>query len=584
MMKRNLHVSSRSLALAGVFSLLCGANTGCAGPGGVAATRSQPLVQHSANFVECGNGVVVSVSAAASDTGLAILEQGGNAVDAAVATALALTVAYPLSSGLGGGGFMTVHPAVGDGDPVVFDYRERSPAAAWPTMYTKEESQHTRRAVAVPGTVRGLALAHRRFGTLPWAQLCAPAVALARDGCTVDAYVAKALNEILADAREFAELQRVFGKPGGGAWVAGDRLVQPDLARTLRLLAELGPDAFYEGPIAAAITAEMQRGGGLITARDLASYAAIAREPLKGRYLGLYDVYVPPPPSGGGVVLLEEIHMLSGFDLKADGRWAARTMHRMAEAMRRANLDRARYMGDPAFAPMPPHLISEAHGKELAATIDDTHATRSGALAPDLTLTSDGEDTTHFSVIDRRGMAVANTYTLERLWGSRIVVQGMGFLLNNDMRAFNLFPGTTDHEGNIGTAPNLIAPHKRPVSSMTPTIVAKDGRVVMVVGSPGSKGIPHTILMIMQNVFQFGMTLQDAVAAPRMSHQWLPDQITFEAPELYPETMAALAAMGHTVVRSGPRPQGDVHVILVREPNHYLGVADRRHSGKASGY
>ena len=545
-------------------------------------------LQHSKNFVECCNGVVVSVSEAASDAGLTILQRGGNAVDAAVATAFALAVAYPQSSGLGGGGFLLVHPALGHGDPTSIDYREMAPAAAWPTMYTRDESQYTHRAVAVPGMVRGVALAHARFGTLPWARLLEPAIALARQGFAIDPYVATTLNQILADAHDFAELQRVFGRPNGGAWQAGDRLLQPDLAHTLQLLADLGPDAFYSGPIASAIVAEMQRGKGLITAEDLASYTAIERQPLHGHYRGGCDVYTTPPPSSGGVCLLLDINMLAGFDPTvpepAAGRWSARTMHRMAEVMRRADVERARHLGDPAFATLPPELITEAYGQQLAATIDEEHATPSASLAHGLMLSPEGEDTTHFSVIDRNGMAVGNTYTLERLWGSRVVVTGMGFLLNNDMRAFNLFPGVTDREGNIGTAPNLIAPHKRPSSSMAPTILAKDGRVIMVVGSPGSRTIPHTILCILQNVFEFGMSLQEAVAAPRMSHQWLPDLITFEAPELYPQSVAALTAMGHTVIRTGPRPQGDAHVILVKAPNHYFGVADLRLSGKASGY
>ncbi len=552
--------------------------------------REQPLVQTSANAVECSHGVVVSLSAPASNTGLQVLKQGGNAVDAAVATAFALSVAYPLSSGLGGGGFLLVHPANGSGEPTVVDYREMSPAAVSPTMYTAEESQWTLRAVAVPGMVRGMALAHARFGTMPWAELLQPAIALARDGFVVDAYVAANLNEILAAAPEFAELQRVFGKAGSDPWQAGDRLLQPDLARTLQLLAEQGPDAFYVGPIATAIIDTMQRGGGLITAADLAAYEAIERQPLHTRYRDTFDVFTVPPPSGGGQCLIEEIHMLAGFDLAADGRWAPRTMHRMAEVMRRANRDRSRYSADPHFAPIPPQLLTTAYADALAAGIDDHRATPSEALAGDIQLapagqdSGEGQDTTHFSIIDRSGMAVGNTYTLERLWGSRIVVPRMGLLLNNDMRAFNLFPGVTDREGNVGTTPNLIAPHKRPASSMSPTMLAKNGRVVMVLGSPGSRAIPHTILMILQNVFEFGMPLEQAVAEPRMSHQWLPDRITFEAPELHPESVAALTAMGHTVIRTGPRPQGDAHCILVLGPNHYVGVADQRHSGRASGY
>lgn len=533
--------------------------------------------------VECQNGVVVSVSAPATDVGLTILRQGGNAVDAAIATAFALQVAYPPSGGLGGGGFMLVHPPAGAGAPVIIDYRECAPSAAWPTMYTKDESQFTHRAVAVPGTLRGLELVHRRFGTMSWQQLLQPAIALARDGFVEDKHLAKSLNETLAAAREFDEFQRVFGKPGGGAWSAGDRMVQPDLARTLQTISESGANALYSGPVATQIVAEMVRGKGLITAADLAAYKAIERAPLKARYRG-YDVFVPPPPSAGGICLLEELNMLEGFDFRKWGRWTPRTIHVMAEAMRRANYDRARFLGDPAFVQIPPELTTLEYGRRLAATIDLDHATSSKSLSAEAIVSPDGENTTHFSIIDRNGMAVANTFTLERRWGSRIVVKGAGLLLNNDMRAFNLFPGATDTKGNIGTAPNLIAPGKRPLSSMTPTIVSRDGNVVLVTGTPGSQAIPHTILEIILSTIDFGIPLKEAVEAPRFSHQWLPDQIIIENPELYPEKMQALKNMGHSIVKIAPYPQGDAHSIWVVSPNHYFGVADRRISGKAAGF
>ncbi|HLX59903.1 MAG TPA: gamma-glutamyltransferase [Planctomycetota bacterium] len=541
----------------------------------------QPDSDH---LVECRNGVAVSVSAAASDVALSVLKQGGNAVDAAIALAFALQVTYPISGAMGGGGFMLVHPAPGAGDPVVFDYRECAPAAAWPTMYTKKESQYTHRAVAVPGTIRGLELAHRRFGSLAWAKLIQPAVALARDGFIVDRHLAKSANATMAVAPEFAEMQRVYGKPGGGQWAEDDRMVLPDLARTLQLLADLGPDAFYTGPIAEAIVAEMTRGNGLITAQDLANYRAIERKPLTTRYRGGYDVFVPPPPCAGGTCLLEEINILANFDNKCWGRWSPKTIHVMAEAMRRANCDRARYLGDPAFVQIPEKLITPDYARELAATIDMAKATRSRNLAPDIPMLPDTENTTHFSIIDAKGMAVANTFTLERRWGSRVVVKKMGFLLNNDMRAFNLFPGASDSDGNIGTAPNVIAPGKRPLSSQTPTIVAKDGRVKLVTGTPGSQSIPHTILGILMSTFDFDLPLKTAVEAPRFTHQWLPDQITYEDPEKYPELVNALKAMGHKVERMEPVPQGDAHSIWVVKPNHYIGVADKRISGKAAGY
>ena len=537
------------------------------------------------HYVECRNGVVVSVSGPASDVGLSVLKAGGNAVDAAVATAFALQSTYPLAGNIGGGGFMLIHPAPGKGDPVVVDYRECAPAASAPTMYTREESQFTHRAVAVPGTVRGMELARRRFGTMTWAQLIRPAVELARDGFVVDGPLAKSANETLAAAPEFAELQRVYGKPGGGPWNAGDRMIQPDLARTLQTLADGGPDAFYTGDIAAALLAEMARGKGLITAADLATYRAIGRTPLRTRYRGGYDVYVPPPPSSGGTCLLEELNILNNFDLVASGRWSVRTIHVMVEAMRRANYDRARYLGDPAFVEVPRKLLSPPYGRQLAATIDPTKATRSEALSADIALSPEGQSTTHFSVIDRDGTAVANTYTLERRWGSRIVVKGMGFILNNDMRAFNLFPGVTDTKGNVGTAPNTIAPGKRPLSSMTPTVVAKDGRVVLVTGTSGSRAIPHTVLNIMVSALDFRVPIREAVDSPRFTQEWFPDHISWEASERYPEAADGLRKLGHTIVPPSPLPfQGDAHTIWVAGPNQYVGVADDRINGKASGF
>lgn len=555
---------------------------GCAGSR--AKTKSGvlvPLGKYSSRLIESRHGVVVSISRPASDVGVSILKQGGNAVDAAVATAFALAVTYPAAGNIAGGGFMVVHPAPGKGEPVVFDYRECAPAAASPTMFSKTESQFTQKAVAVPGTVAGMALAHKRFGKLPWPQLLQPAISLAQNGFPIDQFLADLLNQVLAAAPEKKELQRVFGKPGGGLWKMGDQLIQPDLARSLQLLADQGPDAFYHGQIAEEIVAAMKRGPGLITARDLADYAPIECAPLSTRYHGC-DVYVPPPPSSGGICLIEELNMLALLNLKTRGRWSPTTVHVMAETMRRANCDRARYLGDPAFVQIPQKLTTREYATQLASTIDLHHATRSADLSPDIPLSGESQNTTHFSIIDDDGMAVANTYTLERIWGSRVVAEGSGILLNNDMRAFNLFPGETDTNGNVGTAPNLIAPGKRPISSMTPTIVAKDGRVVLITGSPGSQAIPNTLLEIITSVLDFGMPVKKAVEAPRFSHQWLPDQITFEAPERYPELVSALKSAGHNVVRTGPLPQGDAHTIFVRRRNRYVGVTDSRRNSQAS--
>jgi gamma-glutamyltranspeptidase / glutathione hydrolase len=510
-------------------------------------------------------------------------------VDAAVATAFALTVTFPAAGNIGGGGFMLVHPAPGQGDPVAFIYREAAPAAATPTMFTEKDTQYSHKAVAVPGTVRGLAAAHRRFGTLPWSQLLQPAIRLATEGFPINASLTDLLSTYLADANTAnkTEFKRVFGKPGGGLWAPGDRLVQPDLAKTLRLLADQGPDAFYTGPIAAGIVAEMARDShSLITAKDLADYRAIECKALTTRYRGKYDVYVPPPPSGGGTTLLEELNIIENFDLTVWGRWSPTTLHVMAETMRRATYDRVRYLGDPAFVSIPDKLMNPEYGRQLAKTIDLMRATRSKHLDSDIPETPEGADTTQFSIIDKQGMAVANTYTLERLWGSRIVVKGMGFLLNNNMFGFNLFPNEMDPKNADGLNPNAVVPGKRPLSSQTPTIVAQNGHVRLITGSPGSRSIPNTVLSLIINVFDFNMPIEKAVAFPRFSNEWMPDQINFETPELYPDMVKALTAIGHTIVRKEPRPQGDAHSIFVKGPNDYIGAADTRRNlqARATGY
>jgi gamma-glutamyltranspeptidase/glutathione hydrolase len=551
---------------------------GCASPGGSTGVMG--------DTVECGNGLVVSISGPASEAGVTILKSGGNAVDAAVATAFALAVTYPPGGNIGGGGFMIVHPAPGKGKPVAINYREAAPQAAFSNMFTPEESQFTRRAVAIPGTVRGMALAHSRFGSRPWAELLQPAIGLARHGFPIDRNLAESMNETLAAAKEFSEFQRVYGNPGGGPWKEGDRLVQPDLARTLETLAREGPDSFYRGTLARSIVAEMQRGGGLITVEDLSTYQAFEVMPLHARYRDKFDVYVPPSPSSGGTVLVEELNILNSFDLKTMGRWSGPTLHVLSEAMRRANRDRAEFLGDPAFVSIPSRLTSVEHGRELARSINLGKATPSAALSRELSGASESPNTTHFSIIDRSGMAVANTYTLERLWGSRVVVKDMGFLLNNDMRAFNLFPGTPDTNGVTATAANNISPGKRPLSSQCPTIVAQDGRVKLVTGSPGSQSIPHTILCTLINLVDFDLPLRSAVDLPRISHSWFPDQVVFEAPELYPDSVQALQKLGHTVVKTGPLPQGDAHTIWVQARGRYVGAADRRRSeaATAAGY
>jgi gamma-glutamyltranspeptidase/glutathione hydrolase len=449
-------------------------------------------------------------------------------------------------------------------------------------MFAKNDSWYGAKVVGVPGTVRGLALAHQRFGKLPWKEVVRPAIKLAEEGFVIDDYLTHSLNWIVSAANAFPELRRVYGKNNGREeWKAGDRLIQKDLAGTLRLIAEEGPDAFYQGAIADKIAAEMKAGGGLITKADLSAYRAHVRAPIHGTYRG-YDVYGPPPPSSGGICLVEMVNILENFDLRKQGRWSPETMHVMIEAMRRAYCDRARYLGDADFVKIPAHLTSKEYARTLARGINRNKATRSEDLAVDIPLAPEGNSTTHFSVIDKDGMAVANTYTLERSYGSRVVVKGAGFLLNNQMMDFNWRPGVTDRRGTIGTDANLIAPGKRMLSSQTPTIVARNGKVVLITGSPGSRTIINTVLCILVNVLDFDMDIGTAVDAPRLHHSWFPDSVSFEGMRLYSAAVERLRQMGHTV---GGSKQGDAHSIWIDpKTGHYFGAADRRISGKVASY
>jgi gamma-glutamyltranspeptidase/glutathione hydrolase len=526
--------------------------------------------------------MVVSVSAPASEVGLETLKRGGSAVDAAVATAFALAVTFPQAGNIGGGGFMVVHPG-GKVDPVVIEYREKAPGAATKTMFSKDATWYGHKVVGVPGTVRGLALAHQRFGRLAWKDVVMPAVKLAEAGFTINEHLANSLNSVVCGSRQFPELRRVYGKQSGSAdWEAGDHIVQTDLAGTLRLIALQGPDAFYRGAIAEKIVAEMKAGGGLITPSDLAAYEAKVRAPIHGTYRG-YDVYGPPPPSSGGICLVEMLNVLENFDLRKHDRWSPETLHLMIETMRRAYCDRARFLGDADFVAIPPRLTSKEYARALARTIDPIRATPSEELARDIPLSQEGNNTTHFSVIDKDGMAVANTYTLERSYGSRVVVRGAGFLLNDEMMDFNWRPGFTDRKGTIGTDANLIAPGKRMLSSQTPTIVARKGKVVLVTGSPGSRTIINTLLCVLVNVLDFDMDIRAAVDAPRLHHAWFPDVVRFEerGGELA-ATMQRLREMGHTIQGT---QQGDAHSIWV-DPRTgvYHGAEDRRISGKVAKY
>jgi gamma-glutamyltranspeptidase / glutathione hydrolase len=535
------------------------------------------------------DGIVVCSSAPACDAGAAILARGGNAVDAAVATAFALAVTHPSAGNIGGGGFMVVRAP--NGDVTTFDYREKAPLKASRTMYLRDGeidislTNAGYLAPGVPGTVRGLALAHKRLGKLPWKELVTPAAQLAEEGFVLSDALARSLNGQLSGAMgRFPSSVGAYGKPGGGEWASGDRIVMKELGKTLRSIANNGADVFYRGWIADRVVEDMAANGGLITKEDLVKYEAKERTAVRGQYRG-FDIIAMPPPSSGGVALIEMLNMLEPFDLKAKGRNTAESMHLQIEAMRRAYLDRARFLGDPDFADVPvARLISKEHARTLSGSIDPLKATSSAELGKDIVTTpvQEPDETTHFSVIDRNGMAVSNTYTLEGGFGSRVVVKGAGFLLNNEMGDFNKNPGVTDPSGNIGTRANLIDPGKRMLSSMTPVIVTKNGRVVLVTGSPGGRTIINTVLSVVLGVTEFDLNVRDAVDALRMHHQWLPDEVTIERDGVSEDVVQKLRAMGHTVNVAGT--QGDANSIEVDEGGTATGAADDRRSpdGKVS--
>lgn len=540
----------------------------------------QVLAQPKAERVESKGGVVVCVSPPAADVGLAVLKKGGNAVDASVAVAFAMAVTWPEAGNIGGGGFMMVAPPGKDVRCV--EYRETAPAAAKVDLFADGKvTGFDHRAAGVPGTVRGLGLAHKTYGKLAWKELVMPAVKLAEEGFAVNAVLAAGLNRVLADPlTRNAEFKRVYGKPDGSKWQAGDTLVLKDLGKTLRLIAEKGPEAFYTGETADLIEKEMKDGGGLITKADLAAYKANERTPITTTYRG-FDVYGPPPPSSGGVTLVQMLNVLENYDLKKFGHLSPEATHLTIEAMKRAYANRALYLGDPDFTVIPPHLTTKEYGKVLAHKIDAKKATPAAELTPDIKLAEESESTTHFSVIDKSGMAVSNTYTLENSYGNRVVVRGAGFVLNNEMTDFNPKPGVTTAKGQIGTKPNLVAPGKRMLSSMTPVIVQKDGNTVLVTGSPGGRTIINTVLCVVTGVIDYDLPVEQAVSAPRLHHQWLPDVVRFEGVKPHADLVAKLTAMGHKVTEAR---QGDAHTIWIDPKTGVrVGAADKRLDGKAVG-
>jgi len=549
-----------------------------------------PVEGAAAHPVRARKGMVVSSHHLASQVGLDVLKKGGNAVDAAIATGFALAVTHPGAGNIGGGGFLIARMA--NGDVRTFNFREKAPAAAHARMFLNDKGEYDQTkhheswlSVGVPGTVAGFSLAHEKLGKLPMTELIAPSVRLAEEGFPLSWKMADDFKDDAKDFAKYPASAKQFLK--GDSFYEPDEIwKQPDLARTLRRIQQQGRDGFYKGETARLLAAAMKESGGLITEADLAAYQAQELPPLRGSYRG-YEILAMPPPSSGGTALVEMLNILEGYNLDDSGFGSATHLHLLAEVMRRAFADRARWLGDPDFnADMPiARLTSKEHATNLRKSISLTHASPSDPVR--FAEAYESDETTHYSVIDAEGNAVVVTYTLEAWFGSKIVAPGTGFLLNNEMGDFNPVPGLTDETGKIGTDANLAAPGKRMLSSMTPAIIVKDGKPLLLIGSPGGRTIINTVLQVVVNVLDFRMDVGEAIAAPRIHHQWLPDRLDIERNGASPETLARLRSMGHVVrVSSSSRSQGRAMGICVDpETGVRLGASDPRDAdGAAVGY
>jgi len=532
-------------------------------------------------------GMVVSTNETASQIGIEILKKGGNAVDAAVAVSYALAVVYPQAGNLGGGGFMLVRMA--DGEVAAIDHRETAPGKAHRNMYLDEngdvipeKSVRGYLASGVPGTVAGLSCALEKYGTMPLSTLIEPAIDLAENGFQISRAFARLLRNRESLFKRFPEAGSIFLKENG-FYEPGDVLLQKDLARTLRIIAEEGPDAFYRGEIADLIVKEMAENGGIITMEDLASYEPVIRKPVTGSYKG-YTVYSMPPASSGGIALIQLLNILEGFDIKKTGFNSSQTIHLMVEAEKRVYADRGKYLGDTDFVDVPvKELTSKRYAQKIRELINQNAATPSEDVEAGNPFPNEGEHTTHFSIVDKDGNAVSFTTTLNSYFGSGVVVTEAGFFMNNEMDDFSSKPGSPNIYGLIEGEANSIEPGKRMLSCMTPTIVTKDDKLFMVVGSPGGSTIITTVLQVILNVIEHGMDIQEAVDAPRFHHQWKPDVIQYEKFTLSKDVMENLKKMGHTLELRGD--YGDAHAIVVDGKNKiYFGGADSRQEGKAIGY
>ncbi len=538
--------------------------------------------------VRVSHGMVVAADPTAARVGEKILEQGGNAIDAAVATGFALAVTYPGAGNIGGGGFMVIRFA--NGRTAAIDYREKAPAAAARAMYLDSagnfiphKSTYGHLASGVPGSVAGMLAALDTFGTMTRAAVMAPAIALAADGFPLHRSLASSLKKMMPEFARFPGSMRSFTN-NGAALGEGDVWKQPDLARTLGTIATQGRDGFYRGDVARLLVAEMKRGAGLITQGDLENYQPVFRDCVRGTYRG-YDVISMPPPSSGGIALVQLLNMLEPYDLHSFGWNSAKTVHVMTESMRRVYADRAEFLGDPDFYTVPQRgLLAKRYADALRAGIDPVRASASGAISHGSPSAHESEETTHYSVADKFGNCAIVKTTLNGGYGSCVTVAGAGFLLNNEMDDFSAKPGTPNAYGLIGNEANAIQPGKRMLSSMAPTILVKDDEPFMVIGSPGGSTIITTVLQVIVNVVDFGMNIKEAVDAPRIHHQWLPDKLYYEQGALTPGTIEALRGMGH-ILEERAGTQGLAEGLLFNRTKKTIdGASDSRGYGEAAGW
>ena len=539
------------------------------------AIYSEDAIHHP---VWAKNGMVATQEALASDIGLKILKDGGNAVDAGVAVGFALAVTLPRAGNIGGGGFMMIYDAK-QGKTVALDYREKAPSSASRDMYLDEDgnavsdlSRYHGLAVGVPGTVAGLLKALEDHGTMSRGQVMAPAIALAEDGIEVTAGLSESLTALSDRMQKWPSTKKVFFKHDGSAYQPGERLKQPELAKSLKLIAAKGADGFYKGETASKLVKAVNEAGGSMSLQDLANYEAIAREPVKGDYRG-YEIVSMPPPSSGGIHIVQILNILEGYPLKDYGQNSAQTIHLMAEAMQLAYADRSEYLGDSDFIDVPASgLASQAYADKLRTLINPDKATPASTIKANNPLPYESDQTTHFSIVDKDGNAIANTYTLNFSYGTGLVAEGTGILLNNEMDDFSAKPGVPNGYGLLGGEANAVEANKRPLSSMSPTLVFKDSKPYIVTGSPGGSRIITTVTQIISNVIDHDMNIAEATHAPRIHDQWLPDEIRVEK-ALNIDTVKKLESMGHTV--SPKSAMGSTQSIMIT-PNGVYGSSDPR--------